>query len=417
MIRNAVIYLGSSVINKAAPFLLLPLITRFLTPAEFGALSMFLVLNGLFFAVIGMGIHTNISKSFFSSTRSELAVLIGNMLFVLAVAAILILVFCAIAALMAEQLLSMPSELWLVFPLLSFMMMVNTINLTLLRNEGRAYVYAIFEILNTVLSIGVTVLLLVGFKFGWYSQVVGLLVANAVFFVIAIIYIWRKNYLEFSIRKDVVNSILRLSLPLIPHVLGGVVIAISDRIFIERMVGLEAVALYSIGYSFGMVVGLFTDAFVKAWTPWFFKVLQAPTATVKRDVVRYTYAYFLGVFSLAVMIAVVAIFILPYVVHESFLGATDYILWVSMGCAMQGVYKIFFPYLVHINKTSFLAISTVISALINLVLNYFLILRFGAIGAAYSTIISYALSAVLVFLYQSRRYPMPWFSWYSVDRV
>lgn len=413
MIRNAIIYLGSSVANKAAPFLLLPLITRFLTPAEFGALSMFLVVNGLFFAVIGMGIHTNISKNFFAVSRNELAVLIGNMLFILFVVSLVILAGCLGLAVTVDELFSMPAELWLAFPVLSFMMMVNTINLTLLRNEGRAYVYAGFEVFNTFLSLAVTVVLLVVFDFGWYSQVIGLLVANAVFFLVAIWYIWRRHYLKFTLRRDVIKSILQLSLPLIPHVLGGVVIAVSDRIFIERMVGLEAVALYSIGYSFGMVVGLFTDAFVKAWTPWFFKVLQNPTDSVRREVVRYTYGYFLGVFALAGLIAFFAIVLLPYVVHDSFLGASDYIFWVSMGCAAQGVYKIFFPYLVHINKTSFLAVSTVFSACLNLILNYFFILKFGAIGAAYSTLLSYVLSAFLVFVYQSRRFSMPWALWRS----
>lgn len=411
MIRNAAIYLGSSVANKAAPFLLLPLITRFLTPAEFGALSLFLVVNGLFYAVVGMGIHTNISKSFFASSRSELAVLIGNILFVLAGASALILALCLGIALTTDQFFSMPSELWPVFPVLSFMMMVNTINLTLLRNEGRAYVYAGFEICNTLLGLAVTVLLLVRFDYGWYSQVLGLIVANAIFFVVAVLYIRRRSYLKFVPRWDVVRSILELSLPLIPHVLGGVIIAVGDRIFIERMVGLEAVALYSIGYSFGMVVSLFTDAFVKAWTPWFFKVLQKPTEPDKRDVVLYTYAYCIGVFVLAGTIAFVAIFILPFVVHESFIGAADYIFWVSMGCAAQGIYKIFFPYLVYLNKTSFLAVSTVLSALINLLLNYFFILHFGAIGAAYSTLLSYALNAGLVFFYQMKRFPMPWVLW------
>ncbi len=43
----------------------------------------------------------------------------------------------------------------------------------------------------------------------------------------------------------------------------------------------------------------------------------------------------------------------------------------SAGYAVHGVYKIFFPYLVHIGKTSFLAFSTVTAALVNLVLNYF----------------------------------------------
>jgi O-antigen/teichoic acid export membrane protein len=374
---------------------------------------MFLVVNGLFFAVIGMGIHTNISKNFFAVSRNELAVLIGNMLFILFVVSLVILAGCLGLAVTVDELFSMPAELWLAFPVLSFMMMVNTINLTLLRNEGRAYVYAGFEVFNTFLSLAVTVVLLVVFDFGWYSQVIGLLVANAVFFLVAIWYIWRRHYLKFTLRRDVIKSILQLSLPLIPHVLGGVVIAVSDRIFIERMVGLEAVALYSIGYSFGMVVGLFTDAFVKAWTPWFFKVLQNPTDSVRREVVRYTYGYFLGVFALAGLIAFFAIVLLPYVVHDSFLGASDYIFWVSMGCAAQGIYKIFFPYLVHINKTSFLAVSTVFSACLNLILNYFFILKFGAIGAAYSTLLSYVLSAFLVFVYQSRRFSMPWALWRS----
>ncbi|MDP1521030.1 oligosaccharide flippase family protein [Porticoccus litoralis] len=414
MIRNAFTYLGSSIVNKAAPFLLLPFLTRFLGPAEFGALSIFLVINGLFFAVIGMGIHTNISKNFFASSRSELAVLIGNMLFVLGAGSLLILLLCLGVALTTEQFLSIPAELWLVFPILSFMMMVNTINLTLLRNEGKAYVYAGFEVSNTSLSVAVTVILLAGFNFGWYSQVVGLLVANTVFFVVALLSIWRRGYLKFSVRKGVIQSILQLSLPLIPHALGGVVIAVSDRIFIERMVGLEAVALYSIGYSFGMIVGLFIDAFVKAWTPWFFKVLQVPVDKVKRDVVRYTYGYFAGVFVLAGVIALVSVIILPYVVHKSFSGAVDYIFWISMGCAVQGVYKIFFPYLVYINETSFLAVSTVLSAIINLILNYVFIQYFGAIGAAYSTLFSYALSAVLVFHYQSRRFPMPWAFWKAI---
>ena len=408
MIRNAVIYLGSSVVNKAAPFLLLPLFTHYLTPVEFGALSMFLVINGLFIAVIGMGIHTNISKHFFSSSKGELAELIGNMFFVLGCSTGIAFLVCVVVSLMVDKFFSLPTDIWLALPALSFLMMVNTINLTLLRNESRPYLYAIFEVANTFLSLVITVTLLVAFNFGWYSQVVGLFASNAVFSVVAILYILSRKYIQFQIRINVVKPILRLCLPLIPHVLGGVIIAVSDRLFIERMVGLEAVALYSIGYSFGMIVGLFTDAFIKAWTPWFFRVLQVPTERVKKDVVRFTYIYSIAVFLLAFVISAIAILLLPFIVGPPFLGASDYIGWVALGCAVHGVYKIFFPYLVHINKTSFLAVSTVVAALANIVLNYFFVSYFGAIGAAYSTILSYALSTVLVFCYQSHHFKMPW---------
>jgi len=63
---------------------------------------------------------------------------------------------------------------------------------------------------------------------------------------------------------------------------------------------------------------------------------------------------------------------------------------------------------VHLNKTSFLAISTITAAILNLIFNYFLIDLYGAIGATYATIIAFATSALLVFWYQEKHIQMPW---------
>ena len=190
--------------------------------------------------------------------------------------------------------------------------------------------------------------------------------------------------------------------------LGGVVIAASDRLFIEYMVGVEAVGLYSIGYSFGMVVSLFTDAVIKAWGPWFYKQLVEPTYQRKAKIVKSTYVYLVGVFIIAYFISLLGEFILPYVVDTHYIKAVEYIWWIALGYAVHGAYKIFFPYLVHISKTEFLAFSTVISCVINLLFNYLLINEFGAIGGAYATILAFTASALMVFEFQRRNFSMPW---------
>ena len=100
--------------------------------------------------------------------------------------------------------------------------------------------------------------------------------------------------------------------------------------------------------------------------------------------------------------------LLPYVVDERYLESSNFILWVALGYAVQGIYKIFLPYLVHINKTTFLAFSSVTAASSNISLNYLLIPEYGALGASYATIMSFAISSALVFEYQRRRFPMPW---------
>lgn len=408
VVKHSVIYLGSSTINKAIPFLLLPILTKYLSPSEYGILAIFQLMITFYTAFIGMNSHMNVSKDFFKYSQSHMAKLIGNILFIVSLSSVTFLAITLVITIFFNEIFSIPSHWLQVMPLLSFMLMVNTINLTILRNEGKAYLFGIFEIANTALNMGVTIVLLVIFHYGWYSQAIGISLSYFVFFVIGIAFMRKRGYLSFELDIGEMKSILKISLPLIPHVLSGIVITMSDRLFIEQMVSLEMVGIYSVGYMFGMVVILFTDAFIKAWNPWFFKQLSTPTDAKKRKIVQYSYIYTIGIFILAIFISLAAELIMPYFVDEKFYKAKEFILWIALGYAVHGVYKIFFPYLVHISKTSFLAVSTVLAALINLLLNYVLINQYGAIGAAYATIIAFIVSAGLVFWYQNKHYYMPW---------
>ncbi|WP_066354374.1 oligosaccharide flippase family protein [Aliarcobacter skirrowii] len=416
IVKNSVIYLGSSILSKSIPFLLLPILTKYLSPAEYGTLSIFLIFISIYGAFVGMALHTNIAKNYYKVERNELAKIIGNILFILSITLMIYFLLTFGIYTQFDTVFSIPTELLLIVPFIAFMQMINNLNTTILRNEQRAYMFGVFEVSLTAVIMSVTILSLVVLGFGWYSQVVGVFVAGVVFSIIGFVYMSKRSYITLAFDKDKIKSILNISIPLIPHVLGGLIIAASDRLFIEQMVSLEAVGLYAVGYSFGMIVMLFTDAFIKAWSPWFYKNLANPTDSKKVKIVKYTYVFIIGLFVLAGLISVVAEFMLPYFVDEKFYGASEFIFWVALGYAVRGVYQIFFPYLVHISRTSFLAVSTVVAALINLALNYVLIDIYGAIGAAYATVGAYAVSALLVFCYQQRNYYMPWFLRVKIEK-
>ena len=408
ILKNSSIYLGSSILAKMIPFLLLPIMTKYLTPKEYGILSIYLILITFYNAFIGMAIHTNISKNFFTISKKELSVYIGNIMLILFLTFSFYLLLTYLLTIAYDTVFSIPSHWLLLLPFISVMMMVNEINTTILRNEQRAYLFGIFEISNMFIKMSLTVLFLVVYALSWYSQILGTFIGGSLFFIIGIFYIRKKGYLSFVFNREKIKSILQISIPLIPHVIGGVIIAMSDRLFIEQMVGLEAVGIYSVGYMFGMVVLLFTDAFIKAWSPWFYKSLANPSESKNKKIVKYSYIYILSVFLLAILISLVGEMLLPYFVDEKFYDAKEFILWIALGYAVHGIYKIFFPYLVHLNKTSFLAISTITAAILNLIFNYFLIDLYGAIGATYATIIAFATSALLVFWYQEKHIQMPW---------
>lgn len=408
IVKNSTIYLGSSILSKMIPFLLLPIMTKYLTPEEYGTLSIYLILVTFYSAFIGMAIHTNVSKNFFKVSKNELSLYVGNIFYILSFTFVFYFVVTYTITLFYEDIFSIPINWFLVIPFIAIMMMINELNTTILRNEQRAYMFGIFEVSNTAIKMGFTILLLLVFSMSWYSQVIGTLIGAIVFFIIGIVYLKKRGYISMKFDREKIKSILNISIPLVPHVLGGVIIAMSDRLFIESMVSLEAVGIYSVGYMFGMVVMLFTDAFIKAWSPWFYKSLAEPTDSKKEKIVKYTYIYIFGVFVLAIFISIIGEFILPYFVDEKFSGASEFILWIAIGYAVQGVYKIFFPYLVHISRTSFLAFSTVTAAILNLAFNYIFIKEFGTIGAAYATILAFTVSAWLVYWYQKRNFSMPW---------
>jgi O-antigen/teichoic acid export membrane protein len=317
--------------------------------------------------------------------------------------------------LFVDEFFSIPMVWLYVIPIISIMSIVNQLNLTILRNEQRAKMFALYEVSNMVLKFSITIFFLVVMLESWYAQVYGVLITSVIFFLIAFSYMIQRSYIKLKLDQEKVKSILKISIPMIPYSLSGIVILMSDRLFIENMVGISEVGLYSVGYSFGMIVMLFTDAFIKAWSPWFYRLLKDDTIEHKRTIVKYSYVYLIGLFIIALSVSHVATLILPYFVDSKFYSAQDFIFWIAIAFAIRGVYQLFFPYLVHIGRTNLLAISMFVASVVNLVLNYWFIKLFGTIGAAYSTVIAFFISSLMMFIYQQRFYRMPWLYFRKTD--
>jgi O-antigen/teichoic acid export membrane protein len=407
VIKDSIIYLTTSSVNKLIPFLLLPIMTEYLLPEEYGLLSVYMLFITLFSAFIGMNLHLNISKNFFQVSKEKMAIIIGNIFILLFIS--FGVYFLAVLLFASESVFSIPFKWFLLIPVISFFMMINVINKTILRNEGKALLFGGFEISHSLINAGITLMFLIIYGLGWYAQVYGLVVSYFAFFIVGLVYIKQNNYIVLEYDKVVFRKLLKISLPLIPHALGGAILTMSDRIFIEKMINLETVGIYSVGYTFGMIVLLFSNSFIKAWNPWFYKKLASPSHNNKKLIVKYSYLYIIGILGIAIFVGLFGNYILPYFVDEAYYSAASYIFWIAIGYAMFGMYQIFFPYLVHIEKTSFLAISTTIAAALNLLLNYICINSFGAIGAAYATFLSYLVMFLLVSIYTQRHFKMPWF--------
>ena len=407
-IKNSYIYFLSSIISKISPFLILPFLTSYLEPNAFGRLSIFLVINTFYLLFVGMGMQNNIEKNFSKKNKFHTATIVGNIFYIIISTTIFYSLITFIFTILVKEFFSIPTSYLLICPIIACFNATSQICLTILRSQERSYVFSLFEISNAIIVTVITLYFLIYLDAGWLSQIIGILFSSFFLFISSIIYLSYQNYFRLVLNKSKIKKIIKFSLPIIPHVLGGILINLSDRFFIEKILGLESLAIYSVAYSFGVILSIFSDAFMKAWNPWFYESLKKAVFGRKILIVKLTYFYLIITFVLAYLISLVCKNILPFIIDIKYLKASDYIWWITLGFAFQAFHKVFVPYVMFINKTKFLAYSTTTAAIINLLFNYFFIINFGLVGAAYSTSLAFIISGLMVFEYQRRNFKMPW---------
>ncbi len=179
---------------------------------------------------------------------------------------------------------------------------------------------------------------------------------------------------------------LRVCLPYIPHLLSMTILNSTDRIMITKMCGDQQTALYSVAYSVAMIVTLFLTALNGAFSPWLVEQLSQERYSKIREVSKTYIAAFL-LFAVGLMLLSPEILLI--VGGSNYVSAKPVMLPVILGCACQFLYTLFVNVEQFYKKTVGMALASLSAAVLNYVLNWLLIPRFGYVAAAYTTLIGY----------------------------
>lgn len=411
LFKNAGIYTISNVLNKAIPFLLLPVLTRFLTPEDYGITAMFGVLCSILTPLIGINAHAAFTRKYYSQDPGmDISSYVTNCLYVIS---FLFLIIGAISTLFRFQianLMSLPSEWIFVASVLAFTGMIPTITLSSFQVREEASKYAIFNTLRTLINLSFSIIFVVVFLMGWQGRIISQILTSIIFMVLALSLLTKQGLFKLgkSFSSKDIKHLIHFGVPLIPHSLGAVINNVVDKLFITKMVGLVDTGLYSIGYQFGAIIGLFEEAFNRAFVPWLFAKLSKGEEQDKLKIIRFTYLYFVGIICIAGLLTLSSPFILKVMVSKDFYGAVVYVFWIALAYAFNGMYKMVVNYIFYVEKTYLLSIFTFSRSMLNIVLNYVLIQKNGPLGAAQATTISFFISFIVTWFISSRVYKMPW---------
>jgi len=412
LFKNSAIYTITNVLNKSIPFLLIPILTRYLSTESYGIIAMFTVLVGFVGPFTGLSIHGAVQLKYYKKEETDFPVYLTNSLLVLICSTTITSIFIYLFANQIESLSGFPKTWFWSIVLFSFFQFIYFVLLFIWQAKQSAFNYGIYQILTTILNFGLSLLLVIPIGnyngFDWQGRILGQVISMILSGLVALYIIYKYNFIKFKFNKQYIRDALRIGLPMIPHAFGAIVVTMVDRFFITNIKGLHETGIYTLGFQIGMIIMLIQDAFNMAYVPYLFEKLKKGDENDKIRLVKFTYLYFLAIIIIVFIFSYIVSLVFPYFVGEKFTNSLPFVFWIALGFAFNGMYKMVVNYIFYIEKTYLIAVVTFSTAIVNVILCYFLINHFGTIGAAYSSCISWFVCFLLAWSFSAKVYPMPW---------
>ncbi|EMP15646.1 polysaccharide biosynthesis protein, partial [Fusobacterium nucleatum CC53] len=272
-IKAGIWYTIGNIIIKGIPFFTIPIFTRLLTTNDFGIYSIYLSYEEILSVVIGLGISGTVKIAKFEF-KNEFEKYISSVINLIAIVGIIFLVISNF-----------------LYPFLIFQEWLSrfVVNLIIVQSISVAIYFVVSSkyiidgdyiknllvvFFMTILNIAISLILcLYFFKDNSYlGRIIGTAL-GAIF--IAIFIIFNQNKISTIISKKKYNRFaLVLGLPLIFHQLSISLLAQSDKIMIQALVGNKEAGVYSIGVIITSVLAVIISSIDSAWTPWFYSKLS-----------------------------------------------------------------------------------------------------------------------------------------------
>lgn len=402
-IENFIVYGIGGVIGKMIPLIMIPIITRILPDSSFFGIndnttSLVSILTYLSL----MGMYDAMYRMFFDQDDVEYRKKVCSTTFAYTIS--LSFIICLVVILLKNPI----SKLFYGDSTLSYLVYIasvttlvsatNTIVSGPARMQNKRLIYVL---MNTMIPLISYCLALVLLQRGMYTIALPLAVMLSGIVNEVVFLVYNRDWFKISkIDLSILKPMLKFAIPLIPNFLIYWVFNSCDRLMITQMLGISAAGLYGIGAKLGTASQLIYTAFAGGWQ-YFAYSTMADKNQVRDNSLLFEY---LGVIS---MLCTAAICTISFVLY-SVLFPSEYLagyviapyLFLSPLCQM--LFQVAISQFTIIKKTWPNMIFLFGGAIINVILNYFLIPIIGIEGASIATLFGFVVSTLLCVIVLNR---------------
>ena len=407
LIKHSGIYGLGAILSKSVGFLMIPVYTRYLVPADYGVLELLdltIFFSGIF-AMMGIGsaffrfyVASNSPDDRKAVTSTALFTVTGISLFVLGLMQLLAGPLSTIA-------FGSPAfaPLVRIVAFTLFFSNLTEVPLAYLRAQQRTVLFVVIGLIRTVLGATMLIVAVAILRKG----VEGVVYANLLYNALAGVSLFAALLARVGVKvtREKFDAMFRYGAPLIVQSLASFVLVFSDRFFLRHFASLSEVGIYSLGYKLaGIVALLVSGPFSMTWSWQQFELAKQENPQQQLARVQ-SYQLFVCVF-VGLGISILARDLLRIMSPNAYWSAARIVPLIALSYVLANLRPVLHTGILVQQATHSLASISIVVAVANLALNYLLIPRYHAMGAALATVLSYTLSLILSYCVAQRLFPI-----------
>jgi O-antigen/teichoic acid export membrane protein len=404
--RHSAVYGLGGLVSRILATILLPLYTNYLPPHAFGQVEAVTAATAVLAIVLQLGTASAFFRFYFDTkdARERRTVVRTSFWFTMAMST-LGLVLGLVFAHPVSEALGLHSVPLVMAGAVGLWAQTNYQQLTnLFRAEERSSAFALASVANVLITVGAMVLFVVAFHWGAVGLVAGNFTGTLVVYVVLVAY--RNEQLGLEFDRGLFRRMQHFGMPLVPSALALWAINFIDRQFVIWDKGLAEAGVYSAAVKIAGVITFVMIAFRTAWPAFAYSIEDDREA-------RRTYAFVLTyLLAFASWVALALGALAPWwtelLTSASYARAEKGIALLAFAGAVYSGYTVLAIGSGRARRTQLNWVVTGVGAAVNVALNFWLIPKWGMVGASISTLVAYVVLFAGMTLYAQRVYPVPY---------
>lgn len=379
------IYTIGNFLLKGISFFTVPIFTQLLNPSDYGKFSVYSTFVSLLSIFMGLGINGTLGSAKGNLEEKEYREYLSS---VLTLSTISFVVFLIISIIFGDKIgiiLGFSKNLVILLVFQSFSGFIISFITAKYTFDKEPKKYLTLSFITTLINIIFSIILILNMNSDKYiGRILGTFIS--VVFIALFLYIKELRTGKVFFSKKYWLFCLPISIPIIFHNLSHLVLNQADRLMLDKLVGDSATGIYSFTYNIGIILNIVNMSINSAWVAWYFDALKDKLFSEIRSMVKNYIVIFTIITGLFLLGAPELVKILS---AKTYWGGINLLPIIILGYYFVFLYTFAVNYEFYSKKTKFIALGTIIAAIINIVINVMYIPKIGVYAAAISTLVAY----------------------------